>query len=68
MTKQTYPLVTGLILLAIAIVHGLRLIFGWDVSIDGHHAPTWASWIAVIIAGFLSYSGLSLWRRSSKEG
>lgn len=68
MTNRSYSLTTGTIFLAIAIVHGLRLIFGWDASLEGHHAPMWASGVALIITGYLSYAGFRLGRRSSYQG
>jgi hypothetical protein len=40
-----------------AIMHLLRIIFGWDVQIGGVAIPFWVSWLALPIAGALAYFG-----------
>ncbi len=64
MTQQTYSLTTGVIFLAIAILHLVRLVLGWRVFIAGAAMPLWASWMALIFAGFLAYQGIGLSRRA----
>lgn len=58
MTIQTYRKVTGLLFLIIAGLHALRLINQWGAVIGGFEIPMWASVIAVVVAGYLSYQGL----------
>lgn len=48
--------VVGIIMGIVAIVHFLRLVFGWPVMIDGWLAPMWVSWVGVVIAAYLSYT------------
>jgi hypothetical protein len=48
----------------IAIVHLIRMFFGWEVIINDIHIPLWASGIAVIIFVELAYM---LWRESHKR-
>jgi len=60
MNIKTFSLVAGLVFGVVALVQLLRIVMAWDVMIDGWAAPMWISWIAVIVAGFLSYSGLRL--------
>jgi membrane protein implicated in regulation of membrane protease activity len=47
----------------IALIHLLRLFFGWEVIINGMILPIWIS-----VPGFLIASGLALmlWRESRK--
>jgi len=45
----------GVFLLAlIAFGHLLRMLFGWDVSIDGTTIPMWPSIVFVVLFGGLS--------------
>lgn len=55
MDKNTYYLVVGLIFLIIAVVHLLRVFYGWNWEIGGWAAPLWVSWLAVVVGGLLSY-------------
>ena len=45
----------------VAVLHVLRLIFGWEAVINGMSVPMWASVLAIIIAGGLA---VMLWRES----
>lgn len=64
MKQKTFSLVAGLIFLVMAILHILRLTIGWHVVIADWIIPMWVSWIALPIAGFLSYEGFRLSRRA----
>ncbi len=48
----------------VAVLHVLRLIFGWQAVIDGLVIPMWASVVGLIIAGGLA---IMLWRESRPE-
>ncbi len=48
--------VAGTFFLLIAIVHFLRVIFGWGVIINGLMVPLWVS----VIAGLITFT-LSMW-------
>lgn len=65
MKPRTYSLVTAIIFVLIALLHGLRLLRGWFAEIGGWEVPMWLSWIAFGIAGYLAYSGLKLAKRST---
>ena len=39
-----------------AVLHMLRSIFNWEVLINGYIIPIWFSYIAVVVAGFLSWA------------
>jgi hypothetical protein len=46
----------------VAIVHLLRLLADWSVSVNGIDIPMWVSVIALVLAGGLA---LGLWREST---
>ena len=58
------PFVTATvaILALVTIVHVVRLLAGWSVSVNGIDIPMWASVIAAVIAGGLA---TGLWRESA---
>ena len=58
MTQRTFNLAAGTIFLLIAILHALRLLFGWHASIGSWIVPMWVSWAGVALAGFLAYSAV----------
>jgi hypothetical protein len=47
----------------------LRIYMGWPIVIGSWTAPMWVSWIALalVVAGGLSYFGLSLARQASYQ-
>lgn len=63
MTTRTYTVTTGVIFLLVAVLHLLRLVWQWEVTIGGWHAPAWVSVISVLVAGFLSFQGFRLYRQ-----
>jgi hypothetical protein len=58
MDRKQFSFVAGAIFAVVALAHLLRIYMGWMVMIGDWMAPIWLSWIAVIGAGALSYSGL----------
>ena len=48
----------------VAVVHVLRLIFGWEAVINGMVIPMWVSVVGIIIAGGLA---VMVWRESRPE-
>lgn len=60
MSSIHYARVTASLFLVIFALHLLRLIYGWDAEIAGYAIPMWASWIAMILAGFISAFGFKL--------
>jgi hypothetical protein len=48
-----YLHITGAIFGIVAIVHILRLAFGWPAEIAGWSVPMWVSWVAIVLAGAL---------------
>lgn len=51
---------TAIIFLIISVLHFARAFLGWEASIAGLVVPVWGSWVALVVSGFLAYSGFSL--------
>ena len=64
MDQKTFVLLAGVIFAIVALAHLLRIFMGWPILIDHWTVPMWLSWIALVVAGGLSYFGLSLVSRS----
>lgn len=64
MTQRAFSLTAGVIFLLIALLHVLRLLFAWKVTMGGLVIPTWASRVALVIAAYLAYEGFRLARKS----
>ena len=60
MDQKTFIIVAGAIFAVVALLHVLRILMGWPAVIGGWEVPMWVSWIALVVAGGLSYFGLSL--------
>jgi hypothetical protein len=62
MTKP-FTLAAVLVFAMVALAHLLRLVFGWEVTINGLTVPLWASVLGIVIAAALA---IMLWRESRK--
>lgn len=62
MTQNVYALVAGVVFLLIALAHLARVAFGVPVVIYEVHIPMWASLLAVVLMGYLSYEGFHFGR------
>jgi hypothetical protein len=62
--QRTFNVVAGVIFAVVALLHLLRIYMGWPIVIGSWTAPMWVSWIGLVVAGGLSYFGLSLAARS----
>ena len=60
MDQKTFSLVAGGLFSIIAVLHALRLVMGWHAAIGGFEVPMWLSVAALIVSGFLGWSGLKL--------
>jgi hypothetical protein len=52
--KKPFTFLAVLIFALIAIVHVLRLVFGWEVTLNAAVVPMWVSLIGLLIAGGLA--------------
>jgi len=64
MNQKSFILLASVIFAVVALAHLLRILMGWPIVIDSWTVPMWLSWIALVVAGGLSYFGLSLVSRS----
>ena len=60
MDQKTFTILAGVIFAVVALLHVLRILMGWPAAIGGWAVPMWLSWVGVVVAGGLSYFGLSL--------
>lgn len=60
MTNKNYLSVTGIIFLIIAVLHALRIAYGWHAEIGGWTVPMWLSWVALVVSGYLAWSARRL--------
>ena len=60
MNDRLFHQIAGTIFALAALLQALRLYMGWPVLIGGWDAPMWISWIAIVVAGGLSYFALTL--------
>jgi hypothetical protein len=47
----------------VALVHLSRLLYGWEVTVNGTVVRQWASWPALVITAWVA---LMLWREARK--
>ena len=60
MSQKTFTKIASAILGIVTLLQLLRIFLGWSVVIGGWMVPMWFSWIAVVVAGSLSYFGIRL--------
>ena len=63
MSQGTYLKTVATLFLLIAVMHLLRLVFGWTAVFEGWNVPHWASVVALVLAGYFAYEGYRLGRR-----
>jgi len=68
MSRRAYLLITAVIFSLVALLHLVRIIFGWNAMLGSWSAPMWLSWVALIVTGALAYFGFSLATQSSRKG
>jgi hypothetical protein len=64
MSQRTFSLVAAVVFGLVALAHVLRIILRWSVIVQDFSIPMWASWIAVVVMGYLAYEGFRLARKS----
>ena len=60
MTQHAFLVTAGIVFSLVALLHALRLLKRWPVTIGGWRVPTWISWVALAGAGFLAYTAFTL--------
>ena len=66
MTHQTFSLVTAVLFFLMALLHAVRLLRGWQFTVEGAVVPIWISWIGLAITAYLAYEGFRLARTKTK--
>ena len=59
MDPRTYARFTGAMFFVIAVLHLLRILYRWSAVLGGWSVPMWLSWVALVIAAYLAWLGLS---------
>jgi len=57
MDRKTYFGVVSLVFVVIAVVHGLRVLNGWDANIGDWEIPLWVSYLSVVLGAYLAWTG-----------
>ena len=57
MSQRSFAMTAGIVFLLIALAHLLRVVFEVSLVVYGINIPMWASIVAVIVMGLLSYEG-----------
>lgn len=55
MKKNTILTFATIIFLAVAVLHLLRYILGWELTLNNYSFPQWGSILSVIITASLAY-------------
>jgi hypothetical protein len=61
--RKPFTLVAAVMFALVALIHLLRVIFGWAVTIVGADVPIWGSVVALAISAILA---AGLWLESRK--
>jgi len=61
--KKPVTFLAILVFAIVAILHLLRIIFGWEATLNGLAVPMWPSIVALVVAGGLA---AGLWWESRK--
>ena len=64
MSQPTFLLIAGVVFGLIALGHVLRIVFNLSFVVQDIPVPMWASWIAIVVMGYLAYEGFRLARKS----
>lgn len=62
---KPFTLIATLVFSLVAILQLIRLILGWEVSVNGLLIPLWASGMAFVVAAGLA---IMLWREARPGG
>ena len=60
---KPFSITAIIVFLLVALLQLIRVILGWEVTVNGIFIPTWASAIACVVAAMLA---IMLWRETRK--
>ncbi len=61
--NKPFTMLAVVVFALVALVHLLRLVYGWEATINGAAVPMWGSVLGLVIAAGLA---VMLWRESRK--
>jgi hypothetical protein len=67
MGEQAFSLTVGIVFLLISLAHLARILIGAPVVVQNIPIPIWASGVAAVVTGFLSYEGFRFARKSPSK-
>ena len=59
--KKPFTTITVVILAVVALLHALRLLFDWSVTVEGTAVPGWVSVVGLIVSAGLA---VGTWREN----
>lgn len=59
MNQKTFMVTIGVVCSLIAVLHGLRILLGWEAVIGGWSVPVWISWVAVAVFAYFAYTAFT---------
>ena len=65
MNRSRYLLISSCIFGLVAAMHLFRVIGGLPLTLGSWTLPMWASLLACVLLGLLSYTGNAYWRKGS---
>lgn len=60
---KPFTTIAVLVFSAVAVLQLLRVVLGWEITVNGALIPPWASVIACLVAAVLAFS---LWREARR--
>jgi hypothetical protein len=60
---KPFSTIAAVVFAMVALLHLLRLVFGWQVVFNGWTVPMWLSWFGLFVAGALS---VLVWREARR--
>ena len=63
MVKNNFVSIVSVMFLIIGVLHALRLFNSWEAQIGSFMVPMYFSWVAVVVAFYLSFRGFQLAKR-----
>ena len=60
MKQKQFNGIAGVVFLIVALLHLLRVLFHWEAVVAGRTVSTWVSVVAVLVAGYLSFTAFKL--------
>jgi hypothetical protein len=63
MAPRQYFTITLAVFVLVALLHALRILYGWDIVIGGWLLPIWGSWVALVVAIILVTATMKLLKK-----